>query len=100
MRCEVLQGLRSEEEAKRVGRELIRVEVFETGGVELAVDTARNYRLLRSRGRTVRKIIDCLIATFCVRGDHALLHCDRDFRPFEELLGLQVVRAAKGTGGA
>jgi len=100
MLCEVLQGLRSEEEAKRVGRELMRFEVFETGGVELAVDTARNYRWLRSRGRTVRKTIDCLIATFCLRGGHPLLHCDRDFRPFEELLGLRVVRTAKVPGGA
>ena len=100
MLCEVLQGLRSEEEAKRVGRELMRFEVFETGGVELAVDAARNYRWLRSRGRTVRKTIDCLIATFCLRGGHPLLHCDRDFRPFEELLGLRVVRTAKVPGGA
>lgn len=33
----------------------------------------------------------CLIATFCLQGDHSLLHCDRDFDPFEEMLGLRVV---------
>ncbi len=98
MLCEVLQGLRSEEEARRVGRDLRRFEVFETGGVELATESARNYRLLRSRGRTVRKTIDCLIATFCLRGGHTLLHCDRDFRPFEDLLGLSVVRPTKSSG--
>jgi len=27
-----------------------------------------------------------------IREGHALLHCDRDFDPFEQLLGLQVVR--------
>jgi predicted nucleic acid-binding protein len=40
----------------------------------------------------VRKTIDCLIATFCLRQGHALLHSDRDFDAFEERLGLQVIR--------
>jgi predicted nucleic acid-binding protein len=48
---------------------------------------------LRKRGRTVRKTIDCLIATFCVRNGHSLLHRDNDFRHFEELLGLAVIHA-------
>ncbi len=62
-----------------------------TGGTELAVDAARHYRLLRARGRTVHKTIDCLIASFCLRERHSLLHCDRDFDVFEEVLGLPVV---------
>lgn len=89
--CEVLQGLSTEEEAVEVLRELGRLEMFETGGLELAAAAARNYRSLRQRGQTVRKTIDCLIATFCLRGGHALLHCDGDFEPFEKHLGLQVI---------
>ena len=91
MVCEILQGLSTEEEATRVLRDLRRFEIFETGGVELAAASAKNYRALRAQGRTVRKTIDCLIATFCLRGGHSLLHCDRDFDPFEQLLGLSVV---------
>ena len=89
--CEVLQGVRDERTAADVERQLLKLQVFHSGGVELARDTARNYRLLRSRGRTVRKTIDCLIATFCIREQHALLHRDRDFDPFEQLLELAVV---------
>ena len=89
--CEVLQGLSTDEEGARVLRHLRRFEIFETGGVELAAAAAHNYRQLRQGGRTVRKTIDCLIATFCLRGEHALLHADRDFDPFEDRLGLQVV---------
>jgi predicted nucleic acid-binding protein len=44
------------------------------------------------RGRTVRKTMDCLIATFWLREGHALLHSDRDFGAFERRLGRQVVR--------
>jgi predicted nucleic acid-binding protein len=91
--CEVLQGVRDERVAKEVQRQLLKLEVFDTGGVEVARDAARNYRALRSRGYTVRKTIDCLIATFCIRERHSLLHRDRDFDPFEDLLGLSVVQA-------
>jgi predicted nucleic acid-binding protein len=91
MVCEVLQGLATDGDAARVLRQLRRFETFETGGVELAAAAARNYRQLRHRGRTVRKTIDCLIATFCLREGHALLHSDRDFDAFEELVHLQVI---------
>ena len=91
MVCEVLQGLSTDEQAARVLRHLRRFEIAETGGVELAAGAACNYQRLRARGKTVRKTIDCLIATFCIERDHALLHHDRDFDPFEEVLDLQVV---------
>ena len=89
--CEVLQGLENDATAARVSRELRKFAVFNTGGVELAETAARNYRVLRSRGRTVRTTIDCLIATFCLMEGHSLLHCDRDFDAFEAQLGLKVV---------
>jgi predicted nucleic acid-binding protein len=89
--CEVLQGVSTEEEAADVLRDLSRFEVFETGGLQLATAAARNYRSLRRQGKTVRRTIDCLIATFCLSGGHALLHSDADFTPFEDHLGLQVI---------
>ena len=51
---------------------------------------ATNYRLLRSRGFTVPKTIDCLIATFCLTHGHILLHNDRDADAFEQVLDLPV----------
>jgi predicted nucleic acid-binding protein len=89
--CEVLQGLNDEAIAEEVEHLLLRFEVFSPGSVDLAREAARNYRTLRRRGRTVRKTIDCLIATFCIREGHSLLHRDRDFDPFEKFLELSVV---------
>lgn len=89
--CEVLQGARDDADFARLRRELAKLEVHPTGGVALAVAAARNYRALRGQGRTARKTIDCLIATFCITKGHALLHSDRDFDPFEALLGLRVI---------
>jgi predicted nucleic acid-binding protein len=90
--CEVLQGIREDSEFARVRRELSTFEVFTTGGEDLAVASAKNYRSLRSRGCTVRKTIDCLIATFCLIEGHSLLHRDSDFEPFEKYLALRIIR--------
>jgi predicted nucleic acid-binding protein len=89
--CEVLQGVTTDSQFRAVHEELLEFEVFETGTVELAVEAALNYRRLRAAGRTVRKTIDSLIATFCLLEGHALLHNDRDYDPFEDVLGLKVV---------
>ncbi len=92
MVCEVLQGIATDTQASTVLTGLKRFEIFDTGGIDLAVAAAANYRTLRARGRTVRKTIDTVIATFCIRGGHALLHNDRDFDAFEDHLRLQVIR--------
>ncbi len=89
--CEVLQGIDTDRQFAEVQRELLRLEVFDTGGTDLATNAAQNYRTLRAKGRVVRRTIDCLIATFCIQNNHVLLHNDRDFEPFEQYLGLQVV---------
>jgi len=91
--CEVLQGVRDKSTTEDVKRQLLKFDVFESGGVDLASEAARNYRILRSRGHTVRKTVDCLIATFCIRDGHSLLHRDRDFDPLEQYLELSVVHA-------
>ena len=61
--CEVLQGIRDQGAFTRVRADLLKFEVFPTGGSQLAVDAAQNYRELRQRGYTVYKTIDCIIAT-------------------------------------
>jgi len=89
--CEILQGLRSEREARLVERGLRQFEAVSLLDPELAVQAAANYRLLRSRGHTIRKTIDIIIGTFCIARGHVLLHDDRDFEPMVQFLGLQTI---------
>ncbi len=89
---EVLQGFRSESDYSQALRLLGTLEFRPMVGREIAILAAKNYRTLRARGVTVRKTIDVLIATFCIRRSHVLLHSDRDFDGFERHLGLGVLR--------
>lgn len=88
---EILQGIRLDSVFAQTMKDLSRFHVFNTGGTHLAMEAAQNYRSLKRHGYTVRKTIDCLIATFCIQSGHQLLHRDRDFDPFEIHLGLLVV---------
>lgn len=89
---EVLQGCQTERQFQEVRTKLGALELVVLGGEQVAVEAARNLRLLRAKGVTVRKTIDTLIATRCILDGHELLHDDRDFDPFEQHLGLRVVR--------
>lgn len=90
--CEVLQGVRSDSLFEKTRTLLQTVGVHSTGGSDLAIEAAGHYRFLRQRGITVRKTIDCLIATYCIRENHDLLHHDRDYDAYEKYLGLRVIK--------
>ena len=88
---EVLQGFTRESEFREARTLLISLTVVELGGQEVAIQAARNFRALRALGLTVRKTIDCLIATRCIEDGYDLLHSDRNFDPFVKYLGLRTV---------
>ena len=89
---EVLQGCATDREFNAVKRTLSSLHTVNLGGLELAIEAAKNFRKLRALGFTVRKTIDTVIATRCIMDGMELLHSDRDFDPFEKHLGLRCVR--------
>jgi predicted nucleic acid-binding protein len=89
--CEVLRGFRSDQQFQQTKIQLLALPIFDRVSSELAQESAENFRILRKRGVTVRKTIDCLIATFCILEGYELLHKDTDYQGFEDFLGLKVV---------
>ena len=89
--AEVLQGFRQDQHYKAAKTLLCSLPMYSMLGVDLSLKSAENYRALRKQGITIRKTIDTMIATFCIENDFLLLHSDKDFQPFQQLLGLQVV---------
>jgi predicted nucleic acid-binding protein len=86
---EVLQGFGSESDFNQARRLLTSLLVIELGGQDIAIQAARNFRILRAQGVTIRKTIDTIIATRCIESGFILLHSDRDFDPFVQHLGLR-----------
>jgi len=89
--AEVLQGFREDADFEKARRALGKYIQVEMVNPELALQSARNFRLLRRKGVTVRKTIDSLIATYCIENEHDLLHNDSDFDGYEKHLELKVV---------
>lgn len=89
--AEVLQGTTSDKHFKQVMRLMASLDVVQLGGYAVAVEAARNFRALREKGVTVRKTIDCIIATRCIMDGMTLLHCDHDFDAFVTHLGMKSV---------
>jgi len=89
--AEVLQGFGGDREFQEAERVLGSLIVVDLGGRETAIQAARSFRELRKAGVTVRKTIDCVIATHCIERGIPLLHDDRDFDAFAAHLGLRVV---------
>ena len=88
--AEVLQGFRNDNDYKTARSLLENFEMVTISSVEIAIKSADNYRLLRKKGLTVRKTIDCLIATYCIENKISFLHSDRDFDAFVKHLGLKL----------
>ena len=87
--AEILQGFTIERDFNQALRLLTSFTIIDIAGRDIAIQAARNFRILRARGVTIRKTIDTLIATRCIEDGHALLYNDRDFDPFVEHLRLQ-----------
>jgi len=88
---EVLLGIRKDQDCKKTKRyfeSLIYLPM--TRSTFMAA--AGMYRSLRKQGITIRKPIDCMIASVALEQNMPLLHNDRDFDPIEERCGLKVVK--------
>ena len=88
--AEVLQGFAADRDFQHARTLLESFEVVALAGREVCIEAAQNFRTLRRKGVTIRKTIDTIIATCCIRNGYVLLHNDRDFDAFVEHLGLRV----------
>jgi predicted nucleic acid-binding protein len=78
VRMEVLAGARDERHLNDLRRVLARGTLITTEPTDYE-EAASLYRVCRRNGETVRKMIDCLIASIAIRSRTPLLHADGDF---------------------
>jgi len=89
---EILQGLRSDREARLVERHLRAFPILRLDGLDDFVLAADLYRTARRAGVTIRKTLDCLIAAPCIRTGAPLLHSDADFDKLASCTSLRIYR--------
>ncbi|MDX9763306.1 MAG: PIN domain nuclease [Desulfomonilia bacterium] len=80
---EVLQGIRRDSEFKKT-RDLFSNLIFFPMRYSTFLRSAEIYRSLRRKGITIRKTVDCMIASVALENDIALLDNDKDFDPIED----------------
>ncbi len=87
---ELLQGLRSDREAKLLDEHLRAFPILRLETLDDFALAAQLYRSARSKGITIRKTLDCLIAAPCVRTNAPLLHADTDFDRLASCTALRI----------
>lgn len=90
--CEIIQGIKDARSRKKLSSFLLALPQYDLCGFHIAEKAAFNYRLLRSKGITIRKTIDVIIATFCIENDFELIHFDRDFNAMQTHLDLKAFK--------
>ncbi|MDH4204581.1 MAG: PIN domain nuclease [Desulfobacteraceae bacterium] len=85
---EVLQGIRKDSEFKKT-RDLFNKLLFLPMPYPVFLKASEIYRRLRRKGITIRKSVDCMIASVALENDIPLLHNDNDFEAIEEHYGLK-----------
>lgn len=87
---EILQGFRSDREARLVEGHLKAFPTLRLDGLDDFALAAQLYRRARRAGVTIRKTLDCLIAAPCVRTGAPILHSDADFDRLAECTPLRL----------
>ena len=75
--------------SEQLRRLLARARLLPTESIDFDA-AAAVYRSCRSQGKTVRKLIDCLIAAVAMRAGVALLHMDQDFTSIAGVTELRI----------
>lgn len=87
---EILQGLRSESDVRKVERRLALFDILRLDDLDDFRRAAALYRGARRKGVTIRRTLDCLIASVCIREAVPILHADADFDRLADCSDLQI----------
>jgi hypothetical protein len=89
---EILQGIKDNRANRETKEYLLEYPIYDSSGIATYIEAANIYRLCMKKGKTVRKTIDCLIASVAIENDLRLLHNDSDFDHIEECTALRVMK--------
>jgi predicted nucleic acid-binding protein len=89
---EVLQGIREDKTFEEVKNILQQYRMIDMNLMDATNYAISLYRHLRRKGITIRKSVDCLIASYAILGDMYILHNDNDFTQIAQGSKLKVYK--------
>jgi predicted nucleic acid-binding protein len=88
---EILQGIRDDKLFEKIKKILLKYNMVNINVIEATNKAIDIYRTLRKKGRTIRKSIDCLIASYAIIGKMYLLHKYADFTEIANEFKLKIL---------
>jgi len=76
---EILQGIRDDKHFEEIKFILHQFPMINIDLMDVTNYAVNLYRHLRKKGITIRKSVDCLIASYAILANMSLLHNDNDF---------------------
>lgn len=92
--AEVLQGVRFDSDYRKT-KDYLDALIFLPMHQATFLRAAKIYRSLRKKGITIRKPVDCMIASVAIEHDIRLLHNDRDFDQIAKHSKLKIMKVKK-----
>jgi len=92
---EILQGIREDKAFERIRFILQQYRMIDIDLMYVTNHAVDLYRHLRKKGITIRKSMDCLIASYAIITDMYLLHNDSDFTQIASKSDLKIYNIGK-----
>ncbi|WP_297212673.1 MULTISPECIES: type II toxin-antitoxin system VapC family toxin [Thermodesulfovibrio] len=88
---EILQGIKDDKLYNLTKEYLLYFPVLKPKGIETYIRASEIFRSCKKQGNTVRKTIDCIIASIAVENKATIIHKDMDFEKIKESLELKTL---------
>lgn len=89
--AEILMGIQNDALYSQTKHYLQKFDILNSSGIQLCENAALLYRMCRKHGKTVRSLINCLIAACCIERKCFLLQRDRDFESIASISSLKLL---------
>ena len=88
---EILQGIKDDKKFKEIRNIILSFNILNDNIMIITNEAINLYRDLRKKGVTIRKSVDCLIASYSIINDLHLFFIDKDFENISKNTKIKII---------
>lgn len=88
---EILQGIKDDKLYHLTKEYLLYFPILKPKGIETYIRASEIFRTCRKKGKTIRKTIDCIIASIAIENSAVVIHKDYDYEIIREFFELKTI---------